>query len=93
MKDQIRTEFEAAFPLPEGVTFDGDHYVPDASVLGAYSNATIWSHMYRGWRMGRETLCVELPFKVSDDNDYDDGYCKAIEDCRAPIHSKGIRTC
>lgn len=49
MKDQIRAEFEQEFPLPNGVTFDGDHYVADPAVMGSFSNATIWSHMYRGW--------------------------------------------
>ena len=50
MKDTIREEFEQAFPLPNGVTFDGDHYVADSAVMGAFGNATIWSHMFRGWK-------------------------------------------
>ena len=54
MKDQIRAEFEQQFPLPNGVTFDGDHYVADPNVLGSFQNATIWSHMYRGWRSCKE---------------------------------------
>lgn len=50
MKDQIRAEFEQEFPLPNGVTFDGDHYVADPEVIGSFQNATIWSHMFRGWK-------------------------------------------
>ena len=59
MKDQIREEFEQAFPLPNGVTYDGDHYVADPDVLGSFQNATIWSHMYRGYRARARDYCED----------------------------------
>lgn len=108
MSTRTREEFESAFPLPKGVTFDGDHYVANTGVLGAFSNATIWSHMYRGWRKRQETLCIELPVALDEpdedsfDGDYEQyehasGLCyevnKTVADCRAAIHEAGVRTC
>jgi hypothetical protein len=92
MSDKTRSEFELAFPLPGGVSFDGDHYVADKAVIGAFSNATIWSHMYRGWRMRQETLCVELPTWAQYDDEMCCGADAAISDCRSAIHAAGVKT-
>lgn len=85
MKDQIRAEFEQEFPLPNGVTFDGDHYVADPAVIGAFQNATIWSHMYRGWKRRQETIRVYLP---------DPGHWSLDRDMVIEsIHRAGILAC
>lgn len=64
--DDCRAEFEKAFPLPVGIRWDGDHFEADREVIGSYANATVWSHMWRGWRRSREALVVELPWTHYD---------------------------
>jgi hypothetical protein len=48
--DELRAIFESHYPLPSGVSWDGDHFSADPLKIGAYSNATIWGHMWRGFR-------------------------------------------
>ena len=50
--DQIRTKFETRNPLPDGVHWDGDHYNGNRSVIGSFSNASIWNDMLRGYLQG-----------------------------------------
>lgn len=47
--EPLRLAFEVAFPPPDGVTFDGDHYQGTHAVPGSFRNATAWADMYRGW--------------------------------------------
>lgn len=47
---ECRFLFEKEFPPPDGVNWDGDHYTGTQSVQGSFSNATIWAHMWRGFR-------------------------------------------
>lgn len=91
MKDQIRAEFEQEFPLPNGVTFDGDHYVADPAVMGSLSNATIWSHMYRGWKRRQETLAVELPFSSYADEFIHTAEVARVTDIKSMLEFAGIR--
>lgn len=48
--DEIRESFEARYPLPAGVHWDGDHYVADKNVPVSFRNAIEWSAMFRGWK-------------------------------------------
>lgn len=50
MNDQLRESFERLFPLPDGVTWDGDHYLGRYEVVGSFTNATVWSHLWRGYK-------------------------------------------
>lgn len=95
MKDQIRAEFEQEFPLPNGVTFDGDHYVADPAVMGSFQNATIWSHMYRGWKRRQETMVVQVPsitYKQNPDSESDAELRMRIRFIEA-LSNSGIRPC
>ena len=59
--DQIRTKFETRNPLPDGVHWDGDHYNGNRSVIGSFSNASIWNDMLRGYLQGySDALLGEL---------------------------------
>lgn len=49
--DEVRTSFEKLMPLPNGVSWDGDHYVYDRNVIGSARNATTWAEMLRGYRL------------------------------------------
>lgn len=48
----FRARFEARNPLPEGVHWDGEFYSGTHNIIGSYTNATIWNHMYCGYCQG-----------------------------------------
>lgn len=49
--EEVRSSFEKLMPLPNGVSWDGDHYVYDREVIGSARNATTWAEMLRGYRL------------------------------------------
>ena len=47
--EEVRASFDKLMPLPDGVSWDGDHYAYDRNVPGSARNATAWADMRRGW--------------------------------------------
>lgn len=47
--NQLRALFDAHYPLPHGVKWDGDHFEADRTVVGSFTNATTWAHLWRGF--------------------------------------------
>ncbi|MGE4808685.1 hypothetical protein AB8982_08040 [Yersinia enterocolitica] len=46
---------------------------------------------YRAWKASRESIEVELPEKVFEEDDFDNGHNCAIEYCYAVLRTAGIR--
>lgn len=49
-EDALREIFEAHYPLPAGIKWDGDHFEADRAVIGSYTNATAWGLIWRGFK-------------------------------------------
>jgi hypothetical protein len=48
--DELRAIFEAHFPVPVGVYWDGDHFAGHRDHIASFRNASEWDAMYRGFR-------------------------------------------
>ncbi|HDL7834707.1 TPA: hypothetical protein PXP42_000321 [Yersinia enterocolitica] len=46
---------------------------------------------YQVWKAARESIEVELPEKVFEEDDFDNGHNCAIEYCSVAIRTAGIR--
>lgn len=46
---------------------------------------------FRIWKAARESIEVELPEKVFEEDDFDNGHNCAIEYCSAALRTAGIR--
>ena len=78
--EKMRDDFENAMRLQGYKQFErrGEHYQYD-------DIQTLW----QGFKLGRESLVVELPY--GDPGDVEPR-CFAIDDCRDAIHAAGVRT-
>lgn len=57
--ETIRANFERKNPLPNGVHWDGDHYMGTKDLIGSFANATIWNDMLRGYLQGWSDRSME----------------------------------
>ena len=85
----MREEFEARYPLPEGIEWRETDYFPvktdSASLYVALAGiAAIHSARWQAWLASRAALRVELPDRLeheSDGSDYSDGRVDGYNDC------------
>ncbi|MGC6782010.1 hypothetical protein ACP0IR_26225 [Pseudomonas aeruginosa] len=65
----MREEFEACYPLPEGVEWRTSDYLPIHTenvheYIGRCGRASRYASMWDAWQASRATLRVELPEKM-----------------------------
>lgn len=94
-----REQFEAAFPVPEHVRWDGEQYLCDSRYqIRAFLT---YCDQWDVWQASRQALVVELPAKISHlpHSQVGNGfvlpeaeqYDEAIDDCREAIEAAGVR--
>ncbi|HGX3429741.1 TPA: hypothetical protein ACNH9H_002893 [Pseudomonas aeruginosa] len=65
----MREEFEACYPLPEGVEWRTSDYLPIHTenvheYIGRCGRASRYASMWDAWQASRAALRVELPFPI-----------------------------
>ncbi|WP_186366850.1 hypothetical protein [Yersinia aleksiciae] len=91
-----REAFEAEFrkqhavqPHVEMLLEMYNHGADDEPEIDYYSlNAR---NAWKWWQASRESIVVELPEKVFEEDDFDNGHNCAIEYCSAALRTAGIR--
>ena len=61
-----REAFEAAYPIPDGVEFNGNWYMGGVNVTGL----TCINLQWQAWNAALDSICVELPQPMPKDDPY-----------------------
>lgn len=101
MRDIRREQFEARYPVPEGVCWNSEQgrYVLFHIKLCAVAKYERFVEHWVCWQGSREAVVVELPPKISAHNISEGGfvrpeaehYDEAIDDCREAIEAAGLK--
>lgn len=101
----IREEFEARYPLPEGVEWRPSDYFPIHTenvheYIGRCGSASRYADMWDAWQASRAALKVDLPDDGIEDcrrdwpnscrDNFDTGYCYATDRIVEALQQAGI---
>lgn len=92
MMDIIKSseEFEAWLKSKMPTTYRLAFECSDDDELTNLAKASVLD-MRTAWQASRESIEVELPEKVFEEDDFDNGHNRAIEYCSAALRTAGIR--
>ena len=93
MEQAMRDEFEAVYPLPEGMERNGESYTGGEMWW-------LWEERWQVWQRSRAALRVELPDDGIEDcqrdwpnscrDNFDTGYCYATDRITQALQQAGI---
>ncbi len=90
MEQAMRDEFEAVYPLPEGMERNGESYTGGEMWW-------LWEERWQVWQRSRATLRVELPdrrdplnWTGDDENPRSSGFNACLERVKEALQQAGI---
>ncbi|MEL4167317.1 hypothetical protein [Pseudomonas sp. ZS001] len=95
MSEKIREQFEARFPVPDGVAWsdESQHYGWSKGTKQAIQAAMTYRALWTGWQESRAAPVVELPARVDAKPYacYENGWNDMHDEAREAIEAAGLK--